>query len=315
MLLYHELVFMVHFLINAMIGQTWYSSRQGTTRKEARARPFLPRFATLVLAAFLAGCDIWAEPVRITFLDVGQADAVLVQTPEGKTALVDAGRSSPVEGLRALGVAQIDLFVASHADADHIGGMVDVLGEFPVTSFIDNGVPHTTMTYQRLMEEVEQREEIVYLAPSPRTIVLGSVSVEVLPLPERRSRGQNNSSVSLVVRYGRFAALLTGDSEKTQLNFMAEQGVVPAVQLLKAPHHGSADGVSENFLRAVRPRVVVISVGDNNYGHPSTEALKAFGSVARRVYRTDEHGQVTVLGFPSGGYFVEVSGRTDGASP
>lgn len=255
--------------------------------------------ATLVVAP-LEGAQSRPAPVRVAFLDVGQADAVLVQAPEGQTALVDAGRRSPVELLRRLGVSTVDLLVASHGHADHIGGMTAVLREFPVRYFMDNGMPHTTRTYQRLMEELERRPEIAYLNAEPRTIALGSVSIEVLPMPPARGRDQNNRSVSLIVRHGRFTAFLSGDSEVRQLNFLTGRGVVPRATLLKAPHHGSHNGFTPAFLQAVQPDLVVISVGRNSYGHPRPEALAAFSAAAGHVYRTDRDGTVTVLGFPDG---------------
>lgn len=264
--------------------------------------------AALVVAPLRGGAALQdaPAPVQVVFLDVGQADAVLIRAPEGKTALVDAGRRSLADTLRKLNVSTIDLLVATHAHSDHIGGMTAVLQEFSVSSFMDNGMPHTTRTYQRLMEELERRPEITYLNAEPRTIALGSVDVEVLPLPPARARDrdQNNRSVALVVRYGRFAALLTGDSEVRQLNFLTGRGVVPRVNLLKAPHHGGSSGFTASFLRAARPEVVVVSVGPNGYGHPRPEALAAFEAVASQIYRTDRDGTVTVLGFPDGRHTV-----------
>ena len=289
----------------------------------ARA-PFAPAARLSLALAAVLSLSVWAFPpgsaaavqdsaaaqdsaaLRITFLDVGQADAVLIQAPEGQTALVDAGRRSPVDGLRALGVEEIDLLVATHAHADHIGGMTDVLDAFPVRYFMDNAMPHTTRTYQRLMEEVERRSDVTYLAPEPpRRIALGAASIEALPLPPPRARDQNNRSVTLVVRHGRFSAFLSGDSEERQLNFLTAVGAVHPMTLLKAPHHGSDNGFTPAFLQVARPEVVVISVGERNqYGHPGPQALAAFSSIAREVYRTDRDGTVTVLGFPDGAHRV-----------
>lgn len=251
--------------------------------------------------------------LQVTFLDVGQADAVLLQAPEGQTVLVDAGRRSPTEVLRERGVEEIDLLVATHAHSDHIGGMAAVIREFPVRAFLDNGMPHSTRTYERLMEEVERRSEITYLAPTPRTISLGSVSVQVLPMPPP-GRNQNNRSVTLVVRHGRFTAFLSGDSEVRQLSFLVGQEVVPPVTLLKAPHHGSDNGFTPAFLQLARPKVVVISVGRNSYGHPRPEALAAFSQIADQVLRTDRDGAVTVVGFPDGQYQV-ILGDAEGDDP
>lgn len=111
--------------------------------------------------------------LRVTFLDVGQGDAVLLQAPEGQTALVDAGRGDVVPLLREMGVEQIDLLVATHPHADHIGGMAGVIQSMPVRFYMDNGQPHTTATYRRLVAALEARPEITYLEAVPRTISLG----------------------------------------------------------------------------------------------------------------------------------------------
>ena len=262
--------------------------------------------------------------LRVTFLDVGQGDAVLVQAPEGQTALIDAGRGDIVPLLREIGVTQIDLMVATHPHADHIGGMARVIESIPVRFFMDNGDPHTTATYRELIAALEARPEITYLEATPRTISLGSATLEVLPLLPRGTTEHNDRSVSLVLRFGDFTALLSGDSEVRQLTHLVGLGAVPALTLLKAAHHGSDNGFTWSFLQAARPRVVVISVGgDNSYGHPRRAALDAYAATARETFRTDLHGHLQVRGYGDGSYVVvqgdqvassRAGGRTGGAA-
>lgn len=242
--------------------------------------------------------------LRIIFLDVGQGDAVLIQAPEGQTALVDAGPRDVVPLLRQLGVEQIDLLVATHPHADHIGGMAQVISSLPVRFYMDNGDPHTTQSYRRLLAALDARPGITYLEATPRTISLGSASIEVLPLLPRGTTGVNDRSVALVVRFGDFKAFLSGDSEVLQLSHLVGQGAVPDVALLKAAHHGSDNGFTWEFLGAAAPEVVVISVGRNSYGHPRPEALAAYSGVGAVVMRTDMHGHVEVRGYGDGRYDV-----------
>jgi len=251
------------------------------------------------------------DPVEITFLDVDQGDAVLIRAPEGQTALVDAGPGIDLTAaLAELGVTQLDLVVATHPHADHIGGMHPVLESVPVRFYMDNGQPHTTTTYMTVMQALRQRPDITYLEAVPRTLQLGSVSIEVLPLPEQASSNLNDHSVGLVVTHGEFRAFLSGDSERPELMHFVQEGVVPDVTLLKAPHHGSDDAVSDVFLRIARPEVVVISVGDGNtYGHPSLAALATYLSYADQLFRTDLHGQVMVSGYEDGTYEVTLGSR------
>ena len=276
----------------------------------------------IFLVAFM-GCGVTApaqvdESVWITFLDVGQGDAVLIRSPEGQTALVDAGWSSPVTSLRALDVDELDLLVATHPHADHIGGMADVINSIPVRFYMDNGQSHTTATYQGLASTLQQRTDITYLIAEPRSISLGSVEIEVLPLLPVASTDFNNRSVGLVVRYGDFAAFLSGDSEVEELSFWTQQDVVPDVTVLKAPHHGSYNGFTSEFLEDAEPEVIAISVGSNTYGHPHAEALEAYTSAAETVLRTDLHGQITIVGYEDGRYEIvlgeEVIAMGQGAS-
>ncbi len=147
---------------------------------------------------------------ELIFLDVGQADAIVVRSPEGKTALIDAGR------------------------------MEQVLRTFPVRYYMDNGADHTTTTYLSLMAQLE-RSDVVYLEPTARTIALGSVTLRILPPPAEGDH--NNRSVGVVVEFGDFKAILSGDSEWAELEHFLAQGV-PDVAVLKAAHHGSYNGVS-----------------------------------------------------------------------
>ena len=246
------------------------------------------------------------DPVLITFLNVGQGDAILVRSPEGQTALIDSGRGvNIVPALTRLGVDTLDLVVASHPHADHIGGMWQVLESFPVRFYMDNGEPHTTTTYYVVMQELRSRQEITYLQATPRTITLGSTQLHVLPLPEYRSSNLNNSSIGLVVEHGSFRAFLSGDSESRELGHFLRVGAVPDVTLFKVPHHGSSDALSRQFLDVASPELIVISVGrGNSYGHPNPGALFAYESYAEYLLRTDLHGEITVSGRPDGSYEV-----------
>src|SRR5688572_20572718 len=187
-----------------------------------------PRRACWVVVALLV-CPgrIYAQSdaVELIFLSVGQGDAAVLRSPEGQTALIDAGPGVDLTAvLEQLGIDRLDLVVASHPHADHIGGMRQILESLPVRYYMDNGQPYTTSTYQAVMQTLEEREEIIYLEAVPRTLTLGSVSVHVLPLPPYPSSNPNNHSVGLVIEYGEFRAFLSGDSERPELAHFVEAG-------------------------------------------------------------------------------------------
>jgi len=250
------------------------------------------------------GAAVDTPAVRIAFLDVGQAASTVIVSPGGHAALVDGGRSAAplLAALHRLGVDTLDLVVATHADADHVGGLDGVLVERPVRYFLDNGRPHTTATYRELMDVVAW-SGVTYLEPTARTIALDSVRLRILP-PWPEAETQNDASVGLLVEYGAFRVLLTGDAERGALGYFAARGV-PTVSVLQASHHGGLDGVSPGWVQATKPRVVVVPVGaDNAYGHPDPMALRYFDLYAEAIYRTDRDGSVLVSGRPDGSFGV-----------
>jgi len=268
--------------------------------------------AGLILLGQLFGRPLRAQQLELRFLDVGQADAILVREG-GKTALIDAGGGAGVLAqLRALGVDTIDLLVASHNHSDHIGGMTAVLGSTVVRFYLDNGVPHTTATYQRTIQAVTA-SGAQYLRPSARTITLGNARLRVLPPPPSID-DQNNSSVGILVQYGEFRAILTGDSEQFELQYWIQHDSIPRVTVVKVAHHGSRNGTSSEWVEATHPQVAVISVGTgNSYGHPSSEVVEAWEGAGATVYRTDQDGTVIIQAKRDGSYVVlkETPGLTD----
>lgn len=245
-----------------------------------------------------------AATARLVFLDVGQGDAIVVISPEHRVALIDAGpRGQDIAGhLRRHGVDTVDVAIATHPHADHIGGFAAVFAALPVRYFMDNGVPHTTATYRELLEVV-RASGVTYLEATDRRLSLGSVTLSVLP-PLADATSLNSASIGVIVEYGGFRALLPGDAEVEELNHFMHLGV-PDVDVLKAAHHGARNAVTPAWLSATRPEVVVISCGRGNpYGHPDPWALRYYETAAARVYRTDHDGEVIVVVGEEGGYSV-----------
>jgi competence protein ComEC len=274
--------------------------------------------AVLTLVCLLAG-PLAAQHLEIHFLNVGQGDAALIRE-SGKTALIDAGTASVVSYLRQLQIDTIDLVVASHNHADHIGGMTGVFGSTVVRYYLDNGVPHTTATYQRTIQAV-RASGAQYLTATTRTITLGAARLHVLaPPPEdsgasprtahRVPRTQNNSSVGILVEYGEFRALFTGDSEQDELRYWLSTDTIPQVHVVKVAHHGSWNGTTADWVAATQPAVAVISVGKNGYDHPSHQVIAQWQDAGARVYRTDYDGSVLILANDDGS-FVVTTDRAD----
>jgi competence protein ComEC len=264
----------------------------------------------VLLAALIIAPDaaVAQDGLELHFLDVGQGDAVLLRAPSGQTALYDSGPSGQriVEALRERGVERLDLVIASHNHADHIGGLAEVIREFRPRFYMDNGVPHTTQTYRRVLEAVRDAGAQL-IEPTERRISLGDAVLQILPPPGRPGWGHNDNSVGVIASYGDFRASLFGDAERAQQEWMLSEARhhLRRVAVHKASHHGSRNGDVSAVMASLRPEVVVIGVGaGNQYGHPHAEAIALYNGVGAEVYRTDRHGTVLVTGQRSGRFEV-----------
>jgi beta-lactamase superfamily II metal-dependent hydrolase len=248
--------------------------------------------------------------LQIYALDVGQGDSALIITPEGKSVLIDAGTPQAadevVAALRKRDVRSLDLAVATHPHADHIGGMRKVIENFGVKNFLDSGQEYASKEYQRMLEALVEKGIKVIDAKKGMKFELDSgVTLEVLnPLGndqwirEVRRGGsvENANSVVLRLSYGNFSMLFTGDAETETEDLMMKSGVPLHAQVLKVGHHGSRYATSARFLEAVAPEAAVISVGaENRYGHPAQQTLDRLQKSGVKVYRTDLNGDIAIV--------------------
>ena len=259
--------------------------------------------------SFAWAAQLSAQDLQIRFFDVGQGDAALITSPEGKNALIDAGPDPErVLGyLGALNVDSLDLVVASHNHADHIRGLPGVLTSIATRFYMDNGIPATTVIYRDVLTAV-QGSGAQYLEASARIIRLGSVSLRVLPKPPGVET-QNNGSVGILLTYGSFKALLTGDAEVAERSYWLQHDSIPTVSVLKVAHHGSWNGTDSAWVAATGPHIAIISVGaDNQYGHPSSGTVELLHAVGAEVYRTDQVGTIEVTVRPDGRMRINTTG-------
>jgi len=263
---------------------------------------------TLGLILALLSSPLATQQLEIHFLNVGQGDAAIVQEGD-HTAIIDAGPSGISAFLTTLHIDTIDLVIASHPHADHIGGMPELLQSHVVRFYLDNGIPHTTGIYRRTLDAV-RASGAQYLNATSRTITLGAAQLHVIAPPPNTTI--NNGSVAILIEYGQFRALFTGDSEQDELRYWLASGAIPHVNVLKVAHHGSPNGTSANWIAATRPLAAVVSVGaGNSYGHPSPFVIAAWENAGARVYRTDRDGTVFVVANEDGSFVI----TTDRAEP
>ena len=248
------------------------------------------------------------ETLIVKVLDIGQGDAILL-CAGGENILIDTGDTSArdklVQELNIAGVKKIDKVIASHPHADHIGGMAAVLSNFEVGEVLDNGMPSTSPVWRGYMKTMKSKNIPRRNLVRGEKIAFKGGELEVLfPTAELVQAGQNkgyqhhpnDESVCLMLTYGKFSMLFTGDLEKKGEKELADfYGERLKCNVLNSPHHGSKTSSSPPFLRASAPEAVVISLGaGNSYGHPHDATLKKYALLKANVYRTDELGTVTI---------------------
>ncbi len=306
-------------------------------RAGARGRRLLKGAGWMsVTTAFIIVAHPFSAPrpdgrLRVDFLDVGQGDAALVTMPDGSTLLVDGGgrprfrtprrdedegeefepdsrgvgEAAVAEYLWWRGLARLDYVLATHADADHIDGLNDILKSFNTRAVIVGRTPSADEEFARFSLTARDADVPVYTVARGDRLRFGAVEVDVLWPPPvetfagedgaRRAPSANDDSVVLRLRYGRRTFLLTGDIEsRTERALLVARDDLRA-DALKVAHHGSRTSSTDAFVAATRPALAVISVGrDSPYGHPHREVLARWQAAGAQVLTTGERGMVTV---------------------
>lgn len=256
----------------------------------------------LGIAAQVIKQPIQAEGLfRVRVLDIGQGDAILLDTPHGDHILVDAGPSAETFGVLNRYLAQprrFRLVIASHSHVDHIGGFPAVLGEYPADEAWLSGSVATTEAYTKWLSALKRGGTQVKTVSYGDGATIDEVELRVLhplePVVGQRLSEEHDGTVVVRASYGAVSVLLTGDlAADHEADILAKDPAAVGSTVLKVTHHGSKYGSSDAFLAAVHPAVAAISAGkDNKFGHPHQETLDRLAAHHIPVYRTDTDGTV-----------------------
>ncbi len=252
--------------------------------------------------------------LEIHHIDVGQGDSTLIITPANETILIDSGDwrqdgSEVIAYLETQGIDRVDHLVATHADADHIGGHAAVIEHFETTgegvgTAYDSGVPSESATYGNYLDAVDEYDVGFFTVESGDELPIeGNVSAQVLSPPAGDSGSDvNDNSVVLALQFGDVQYLAPGDVDTgVEQRLVDEWGSDLESDVYKAGHHGSATSSSDAFVDAIDPEMAIISSAyDSQYGHPHDEVLERFANRDIETYWTGVHGDIVV--------------RTDGTS-
>ncbi len=273
--------------------------------------PKEPPKPKVYLEVSAAGYKPVAKELTVTFIDVGQGDAIFIKTPGGKNGLIDAGgtpywkqsdydpgEEAVVPFLESQNVKKLDFVIATHADGDHIGGMPAVLKKFPADIVYDTGVESEQPEYEELNKVIDaKRIATSVLKQGAGFDVDPSVKFEVLSPPKDfYYEGENNNSVVIRFVYGDVSFLLMADAEfESEYNIVKICGNKKQSNILKIGHHGSFTSTSDRLLKAINPEIAIISVGAHNtFGHPYPGVLAKLEDADINIYRTDENGNITI---------------------
>ena len=236
--------------------------------------------------------------LTVTWLDVGQGDAAVIQCG-GQTMLIDGGKpekSSYIYAwLQQHGLSYLDVIVATHVDADHIGGLSGALNYASVGTAYCPETTGTTETFQSFVKYLAKRDRNITVPTAGETFALGGAQVQILG-PLHSAEDSNDNSIVLKVSFGATSFLFTGDAERAEEQDLLNAGVNLQSTVLKVGHHGSDTSTSYPFLRAVAPQYAVISVGaGNSYGHPTEAVLSRLRDAGVTTFRTDMQGEITAV--------------------
>ncbi len=248
-----------------------------------------------------SGCVAHDEKTQLnlTFFDVGQGDACLLQV-DGKTMLVDAGpyEAGPMitAWLKERNISYLDVVLATHPHSDHIGGLPTVLKQEKTGIFIDSGDNHTTPSYEQLLKTIEKYQIPYRVVHEGDTIDLNpAVRINVLSPENLDSDDLNDNSIVLEITSGSRRFLLMGDAGISVEERLIQEGIDLKADLLKVGHHGSRHSSGRRFIEAVSPEIAIISLAaDNDYGYPQKDPIRYLTDAGSRIYRTDQAGTITV---------------------
>jgi competence protein ComEC len=257
-------------------------------------------------ALFNLGLD---NSLEVIFFDVGQGDAVFIETPYKHQILIDGGPDSKI--LEKLTKEMpfwdrtIDLIILTHPEKDHLAGLLEVLERYKVEQILWTGVIRDTAEYNKWQELIKKEKAKITIAQAPQRIKAGRVSLNILypfeSLEGEKLEESNDTSIIFRLIFGDDSFLFTGDVEKSvEKKILSEcreeVDCLLGSDVLKVSHHGSKTSTSEEFLKEVSPEVAIISCGRNNsYGHPHQETLDILEKYGIRIFRTDLNGDIKII--------------------
>ncbi|OGM25852.1 hypothetical protein A3D00_03050 [Candidatus Woesebacteria bacterium RIFCSPHIGHO2_02_FULL_38_9] len=281
---------------------------------KARNKYLIGFFLLIISLTLLAIYSVPDSRLHLIACDVGQGDAILA-TYKSTQMLVDGGPDRRVLDCLSRHMSfwdrKIEVVILTHPQLDHFSGLIDVIKRYKVDLFVGNAVDNSTQSYRVLKNLVGSKGIRVINPREGLDIRLGSMFLDIVnpikklltdePIENKlgtftTNKDLNDFSVVGTLSFGNFNVLLTGDIGPNMIDEITATGKIHKVEVLKVPHHGSKNGLTEKLLEVANPDLAIISVGaKNSFGHPSPEVLKLLSDKAIKTLRTDQMGDVEVI--------------------
>ena len=252
-----------------------------------------------------ASSNVLSDKLEVDFIDVGQADSILVSN-KNETMLIDAGNNENgndvVKFIKEKGIAKINYLVGTHPHADHIGGLDDVINsDLEIENVYMPKIQTNTKTFEDVLDALKNKNLKVTAPSKGDTFKIGDANCEVMTDSILDKDNLNLSSIVIRLEFGENSFLFMGDAETEN----EKTTNWPKTNVLKVGHHGSNTSSSQNFLNQVKPEYAIIMAGkDNSYGLPKQKILDRLNKIGAKIYRTDELGTIVVI---SDGKTIEVN--------
>jgi len=259
------------------------------------ALTFILLFITVVPPHINAEASPFME---VHYIDVGQGDSILVETPNNKTILIDGGlpkaSNKVVSYLKKQKIEKIDLLIATHPDYDHIGGLINVMKSFKVKQVLDTGKIHLTRAFAKYAAEIRKQGIPKKVAkPNQRIHLDPDLTIRVLNAYQK-DQSNNESSIVLKMTYNDIDFLFMGDATIEQEKKLMEKYDIQS-EIMKVAHHGSDTSTSLEFLREVNPQIAILTFSvDNDYGHPVERVVENLDRIEANVYSTASFGDIII---------------------
>ncbi len=241
------------------------------------------------------------DKLEVHFIDVGQADCILIKTPDNKVMVIDAGNNADsdlvVNYLKNQGVRSINYVIGTHPHEDHIGGLDAVIDSFAIKNVYMPKVLHNTKTFDDVIKAVKNKGLKIKTAKAGVELNLGENIETLMMSPNKKEYEElNNYSPIIYLKYSQSKFIFTGDAEKEVEHEVLSKGYNIKADVLKVGHHGSSSSTTDEFLNSISPEYAIICVGEENkYGHPHKETIEKLSKEGISIFRTDKVGTIVAV--------------------